>query len=169
MRRASLLLLVGCALVAGCGGSTHSATTSTAARSTTTSLDATTRLEQAVRRAITEDHSLSVETLWTNRVPANPPASGGPELAILRRSVAQRRKAGVRVRVLSEHFRILAVQLDPSYTTATATVLDSERVQQTLPNGQPRGKPSAATEHVHLELRRVGETERFLVWKVALV
>lgn len=102
-------------------------------------------------------------------MPANPPASGGPALANLRRSVAQRRRAGVRVRVLSERFHIVAVQLDPSYTTATATVLDNERVQLTYPNGRPRGKPSASHEHVHLELHRVDNTERFLVWKVELL
>jgi hypothetical protein len=160
-------------LVAGGCGSDAPHTTTSHPQSTTT--DAASRqatpavLEQAVRRAIIEEHKLSVEVLWTNRVPANPPASGGPALANLRRSVAQRRKAGVRVRVLSEHFRILGVRLDPSYATATATVLDNERVQPTYPNGRPRGKPSASHEHVHLELHRVGDTERFLVWKVELL
>jgi hypothetical protein len=122
-----------------------------------------------VRTAVTEDHRLSVEALWTNRVPANPPASGGPELAILRRSVAERRKAGVRVRTLSERFRVVGVQLDPSYTTATATVIDTERVKPTDLNGRPLGRPSATVEHVHLELRRLGASQRFLVWKVTLL
>jgi hypothetical protein len=144
-------------------------TTSTTPRSTVTSPDATAQLEQAVQRAVAEDHRLSVEALWTNRVPANPPASGGPELAILRRSVAERRKAGVRVRTLSERFRIVGVRLDPSYTTATATVIDTERVQPTDLNGRPRGRPSATAEHVHLELRRLGASQRFLVWKVTLL
>lgn len=168
MRRA-LLISAGCLLLAGCGGAAHRATTSTTSSSTTTSLDANAQLEAAVRKAVEQDHRLSVEALWTNRVPANPPASGGPELAILRRSVAERQRAGVRVHVLSEHFRILSVQLDPSYTTATATVLDDEHVQPTASNGRPRGKPSSTVEHVRLELRRVDETERFLVWKVTIL
>lgn len=160
-------------LAAGGCGSDAPHTTTNHPQSTTT--DAASRqatpavLEQAVRRAIIEEHKLSVEVLWTNRVPANPPASGGPALAHLRRSVAQRRKAGVRVRVLSEHFRILGVHLDPSYTTATATVLDNERVQPTDPNGRPRGRAVTLNEHVHLDLRRVGNTEHFKVWKVVLL
>ncbi len=172
MRRTGVIVTVGLLVLAGgCGGSSathtaasHTPTTRTASQPATPAV-----LEQAVRRAIEEEHSMSVEVLWTNRVPANPPAIGGPALAILRRSVAQRRSAGVRVRVLSERFRIVNVQLDPSYATATAVVLENQRVQPTYPNGRRRGGPSAASERVQLQLHRMGDSERFLVWKVTLL
>jgi hypothetical protein len=127
------------------------------------------RLEAAARSAIEQAHRTSVEVLWTNRVPSNPSANGGPALASLRRSAAQRRKAGVRVKVLSERFHIVGLQLDPSYATAMATVIDDERVQPSYPNGRPRGKAAALKEHVRLDLRRVDNTERFIVWKVVLL
>lgn len=168
MKRA-LLISTGCMLLAGCGGAAHNSTISTKPKSTVTTSNANMQLEAAVRKAVEQDHRLSVEALWTNQLPANPPASGGPELSILRRSVAQRRSAGIRVRVLSERFRILSVRLDPSYAVATATVLDNERVQPTTSNGQPRGKPSSTVEHARLELRRVDGVKRFLVWKVTLL
>lgn len=165
-------ILLGLVLAAsGCGGSgartTAGRTTGTSSISRTTTAVAS--LEDAVRKAITEAHHLSVEALWTNRVPANPPANGGPALATLRRSVAERRKAGVRVRTLSEHFRILSVHLDPSYTTASAIVRDDQRVQPTDLKGRRQGGPSEAHERVRLDLRRVGNGERFIVWKVTLL
>jgi hypothetical protein len=155
----------------GCGSSgSHATTRDEKTTTTAASRPATpTALEAAVRRAIEEAHRLSVEALWTNRVPASPPASGGPALASLRRSVAQRRKAGVRVRTLSERLRIVSVNLDPSYTTATAIVIDDERVQPTDPDGRARGKAVTLHEHVRLDLRRVDDTERFKVWKVVLL
>lgn len=166
------LLLALVLAAGGCGGSSGTRTTA-GHRTGTTSFSRTTTaavsLEQAVRKAIVEAHHLSVEALWTNQVPANPPANGGPALATLRRSVAERRKAGVRVRTLSERFRILSVHLDPSYTTATAIVRDDQRVQPTDLKGRRQGGPSEAHERVRLELRRVGNGERFIVWKVTLL
>jgi len=156
--------------IGGCGGGGATHTVASHTPTMTASQPSTpAALEQAVRRAVEKEHSMSVEVLWTNRVPANPPAIGGPALAILRRSVAQRRRAGVRVRVLSERFRIVSVQLDPSYAAATAVVLENQRVQPTDPNGRRRGGPSAASERVRLQLRRAGNSERFIVWKVTLL
>jgi hypothetical protein len=155
----------------GCGGDTATTTTSSSSTGTTTSRSATpaAKLEAAAINAIKQSHRLSVEVLWTNQVPANPPTNGGPDLTALRRSAAQRRAAGVRVRVLSEHFHIAGVQLDPSYTTATATIVDDERVQPSHPDGRPRGKAANLHEHVRLYLRRVDGSERFIVWKVVLL
>lgn len=172
MKRTLLLISAGCALLVGCGGAAHNSTTSTTPTTTrpaATTPNVNTQLEAAVRRAISEEHSLSVEVLSTNRLPANPAAIGGPALAVLRHSVAERKKEGVRVRVLSERFRIAGIHLDPSYTNATAVVLEDQRVQPTYLNGKPRDKPSTAHERVRLELHRLGETERFLVWKVTLL
>jgi hypothetical protein len=170
MRRASIIVTLGLLILAsGCGNSMTHTVASHPSIAIESQPETPAALEQAVRKAIQEDHRLSVEALWTNSVPANPPATAGPDLAILRQSVAQRRRQGVRVKMLAEHLRILSVQLDPSYTTATATVLDVERVQPSYPSGRPRGKPSATREHAHLELRRVGKSERFVVWKVTLL
>jgi hypothetical protein len=168
MRRAPLVL-IGCVLLAGCGSSTHRTTTSSTTEPAATTRDPTAQLEQAVRSAVNKDHSLSVETLWTNTVPANPQGIAGPALNDLRQAVAQRRRQGLRVRMLSDDFHVLNVSLEPSYTTATATVLDAERVQVTDPKGHPRGKPSATRERVRLELHRLGSSENFAVWKVSTV
>jgi len=138
-------------------------------KSTVTTPNANAQLEAAVRKAIDEEHSLSVEVLSTNRLPANQAVIGGPALAVLHHSIVERQKEGVRVRVLSERFRIVGIHLDPSYTDATAVVLEDQSVQLTYLNGKPRGKPSTAHERVRLELHRVGEAERFLVWKVTLL
>lgn len=167
MRR-PLLLLLGCALLAGCGGagSAPGGTSRQTTASSPTSTDGSAALEAGVRDAVEQDHSLSVESLWTNRVPAHPAATAGPALLALRQSVAQRHRAGVRVRTLSQHLRILNIELAPSYTTATVTILDVERVLPSYSNGRPRGKAVAAHERARLQLHRIGSTDRFAVWKV---
>jgi hypothetical protein len=168
----SVTLLLGLLLVvSGCGSGRSQTVAVSSSTGTTTSRSATpvAKLEAAAIHAIKQSHRLSVEVLWTNHVPTNPSTNGGPDLAALRRSAAQRRAAGVRVRVLSEHFRIVGVQLEPSYTTATATVNDDERVQPSYPDGRPRGKATTLHEHVRLYLRRVNRAERFIVWKVVLL
>jgi hypothetical protein len=166
MRRA-LFVLVGCAVLAGCGGSTHdgSTTSPTTTSSTQTIPSAAAHLEQAVKEAINQDHAISVRALWTNTVPGNHPATAGPQLTALRQSVAQRRAQGLRVKLLKEQFRIVAVRLAPSYSAASATVTDHERVQPSYANGRPRGKAVTLSERVRLELRRVGDAH-FVVWKV---
>lgn len=154
----------------GCGaGATHT-TTGDAKSTTAASRPATpTVLEASVRQAVEQDHELLVAALQTNRVPANPQGTAGPALVNIRQSVAQRQKQGVTVRMLSDKFRVLSVQLDPSYTTATATVLDVQRVQPSYDHGHTRGKVSAFHDRARLELHRVGDTLRFVVWKVALL
>jgi len=166
MRR-TLLVLTGSAVLAGCGASAHRDSTSaiTTKASVQTAPSAEARLEHGVREAINQDHALSVQALWTNMVPSNHSATAGPQLEALRQSVAQRRAQGVRVKLLEEQFRIAAIHLEPSYSTASATVTDHERVQPTYANGRPRGKAVTLNEQVRLELRRVGGT-RFVVWKV---
>lgn len=173
MRQAACIvsLISLCALAAaGCGGGTHTdSASSTSAARTTNQPAAPVVLEDAVRRAVNENHALLTRALLTNRVPTNPEGTAGPALADLRRSVAERQRQKVRVRVLADSFKVLAMQLDPSYTTASATVLDVQRVQPTDLHGHPHGKVSAAREHVRLELHRVGETDRFVVWKASLL
>ena len=167
-------VLVAALAVAGCGGSTtHTTATHTHApptSATTTSQQATpAALEQAARTAVLEDHRVLVRALVTSFVPETPPGTAGPALASLRKSVAERQQQKVRVRILSDSFRVLTVAIDPSFTSATATILDTQRVLPTYPNGRPRGSPSAARERARLELRRIGDSERFVVWKVTLL
>jgi hypothetical protein len=168
MRRAALLISTFTALLAaGCGSAAHHAATTTTTTSSTTTSGSPAALEAGAREAVEQDHRLSVQTLWSDRVPTKPEAIDGPALSDLRRSVAERGKEKLKVRTLSEKFRVASLQLEPTYTTATAAVLDTERVQP-YRDGHPHGKPSATTEHVRLILHRVGNSDRFDVWKVTL-
>jgi hypothetical protein len=118
------------------------------------------------RAAIHEDHRMSVRVLWTNSVPAHPRATAGPALAVLRRSVAARARRGIRVRLLSERFRVISIRLDPSYARATAVVYDHQRVRPYGRDGRPLGRAVVLKERARLELRRLGSGMRFVVWKV---
>jgi hypothetical protein len=171
MKRSLVICCLVAGLIAGCGGG-DDATPAASPHSTPTA-DATAEnspadLERAVRKAIEEDHRMSVSVLWTNEVPRHPTATAGPALALLRNSAAQRRRQHIRVRVLWERFRILSVDLDPSYTSATATVLDLQRTQPSDANGKPLGKSVRVNERAQVVLHRVGTDPRFVVWKVTL-
>ncbi len=165
------LSVVGAAVAlagSACSGSsshkTNSPTTTAHTQSNTSNTEAT--LTAAARAAIQEDHRTSVRVLWTNSVPAHPRATAGPALAVLRRSVAARARRGIRVRLLSERFRVISIHLDPSYERATAVVYDPQRVRPYGRNGRPLGHAVALNERARLELRRLGSGMRFVVWKV---
>jgi hypothetical protein len=172
MTKLALILLLGsAALVASaCAGNgsdndTRAETSNTTATTTTVG-DDTEALERAVRDVLRANHRLSKRVLWTNTVPSNAASTGGPALAALRDSAADRRRRGIRVRVVSEEFRILSIELDPSYATATATVFNPQRVQPHGRSGRPLGKPVNLRERVRFELRRVDSSVRFVVWRV---
>lgn len=161
-------------LVAGCGTSTHQTATSSTASTASTGASQTVAsgaavLEHAVVAAIDTDHKTSVTALWTNTVPAKVAATAGPALSELRKSVAGRRKRGIRVRMVHETFRVLSTTLAPSYTTATAVISDIERVQPTHKNGKPLGKSVTLHERADLELHRVAGSNRFVVWRVQVL
>ena len=165
------MLLAAALAVTSCGDSSDSestaAATSPAGSTMTTPSDPRAQLEQAVRDAIERDHHDAVRSLWTNRVPAKPAATAGPAVKQWRRSVADRRRAGVRVRSLSQRVRVLRVRLDPTYETATALVRADQRVQP-VKNGRPLGKPVAVRQRVRLTLHRV-RGDRFVVWDVKVL
>jgi len=167
---ALILLLSSTALIAGACTSDENnspaGTRETTGTTTTTAEEETAALEQAARDALQANHRLSKRVLWTNKVPSNVASTGGPALAALRDSAADRRRRGIRVQVVSEEFRILSVELDPSYATANATVFNPQRVQPHGRSGRPLGKPVKLRERVRFELRRVGSSVRFVVWKV---
>lgn len=159
---------IGVLLVAGCGGSTKTTPTHTTTRTavTTTKASGTKMLTSAVVGAVETDHATSLKALRADSLPAKPPATAGPALKTLRRSVAGRRAQGIRIRMLHERFRVLSVSLDPSYATATADVVDVEKVQPVHRNGKAFGHPVTQTEHATIELHRIAGTNRFVVWKV---
>jgi len=128
-----------------------------------------TQLLAAVRVVIDQHHRLSLRVLWTNVVPERPAAVAGPALANLRRAAAGRRRQGIRVRLLSERFRIISIRLDPSYARATAVVSDPQQVRPTGAGGRPLGRPIVLNEHARIQLRRVGRPQRFVVWSVQAV
>ncbi|MGH3266180.1 MAG: hypothetical protein ACRDNS_29775 [Trebonia sp.] len=155
-------------LIAGCGGSTKTSTGTTAPTivSTTTKPNGIKVLTSAVIAAADADHATSLKALRTDIVPAKPPATAGPALKTLRQSVAGRRARGIRIRMLHERFKVTSVKLDASYATASADVLDVEKVQPVHKNGKAFGQPVTQTERAKLELHRVGGTDQFVVWEV---
>lgn len=127
-------------------------------------------LRQAVRSALDRNRRLSVFVLWNNRIPAWAAASTrGPALTALQAAAQNRRERGVRVRVLTSRREIRSLRLDPSYVRATAIVLDRQRVQPSRQNGRPLGRAVTLDERARYELRRIGESNRFVVWRVVLL
>jgi hypothetical protein len=126
-------------------------------------------MERAVRAALSENLAMSRRVLWTNDVPSSATHSTrGAALAELRSSAAARRRQAVRVRVVDPNARLLAIQVDPSYAQATATVVNGDRVRIQPRRGAPR--VARLNEHAHVELRRVGSNTppQFVVWRVSL-
>src|SRR5581483_7992972 len=165
---------IGCVAIAlfasGCGGGGSHAGISTAAPATTADrVSEQARLENAVRAAATQNFKLSLYVLWHNEIPAWASRStGGPALAALRASATTRRGRGIRIRPMKTALRVRAVQIDPSYLTATA-VADSKQSVRPYEAGKPQPKLITLHERARLSLRRVGSSERFVVWKAVSI
>ena len=126
-------------------------------------------LTSAVRRALRENDRLSGHVLWFNRLPAWATRSTrGPALATLRQSAADRRRRGIRIRTLASRLEITSIELDPSYTTATAVVRSIQRLRLHR-GGKPAGREIRLDERASVELRRIGSSGRFVVWRVRVV
>jgi hypothetical protein len=169
MRRlAPILILVLVALLAGCDGGTDEATTQPPP-TTTSSQTGKATLERGVRRALKENDRLSGYVLWFNRIPSWATRSTrGPALAALKRSAAERRQRGVRVRTVASELKISSIRLDPSYATATAVVRSVQRVRP-YESGKPSGKAVKLDERAKVDLRRLGSSQNFVVWKLSAV
>ncbi len=156
-------------LLTGCGsGSNDSAPTTT--QTTTTATNPTAALKRGVRSALNENRRLSIYVLWNNKIPAwATHSTRGPALNSLKTAAQTRRKRGIRVRVLKDERRVQSLRLDPSYLHATATVVDQQRLQPSRPNGTPLGRVVKLREKARYELRRVGRTDRFVVWNVVVL
>jgi hypothetical protein len=152
------------ALGAGCdGGNNEAATPPPTLTSPQTGPAA---LKDAIRSALTANRRLSIYVLWNNRIPAWAERSTrGPALDALRAAAADRRKRGIRVRLLSDRFQVLSIRLDPSYARATATARGRQRVRPYV-NGKPGARAVELTEKARIGLRRLGGPNRFVVWSV---
>lgn len=172
-RAGAFVLVVSSVLVAGCSSGSHHAnsttSTSTSGSTASTAQPDAQALARSARAALDANHKLSVFVLWHNRVPAWASRSTrGPALGSLRSAAATRRSRGVRARLLSDHRRVVSLKLDPSYTSATAVVVDRQRVQPSGRNGKPLGRTVVLNERATYELRRIGGSDRFVVWRVEL-
>lgn len=162
--------LVAVALAAaGCGSSGRAVTQGAHQTPSvpTTSADPAVALGHAARTAVTELHRLSIKVLWRNTLPAGTTRwIRGPALASLRSAAADRRKRGIRVRLLADDFRIVSVKLDPSYAKATAIAQGRQRVRPYGRDGRPLGHAVLLDERARIDLRRVGDRNQFVVWQV---
>jgi hypothetical protein len=167
-RLTPILIVILAALLAGCDGGNDQAATEPPP-TTTTSEAGEAALKDAVREALRDNDRLSGYVLWANRVPAWATRSTrGPALATLRRSAADRRKRGIRIRTLQNRLEITAINLDPSYTKATAVVTSIQRVRP-YSGGKPKGRAIMLNERAKVELRRLGASNRFVVWRVLVL
>jgi hypothetical protein len=127
------------------------------------------RLEAGVRAAVKQNFKLSLYVLWHNAIPAWASRStSGPALAALRTSAATRRGRGIRIRPIKTALRVRAIRVDASYMTATA-VADSRQRVRPYESGKPQPKLIALHERARLTLRRVGSSDRFIVWKAVAI
>lgn len=156
-------------VIAGCGSDNNDSAPTTT-QTTTAATNPTAALKRGVRAALNENRRLSIYVLWNNKIPAwATQSTRGPALAGLRTAAADRKRRGIRVKLLSDRFQIRSITLNPSYTEATAVVQGRQRVQPSRANGQPSGRAVTLNERARVQLRRLGNTDRFVVWKVTLV
>jgi hypothetical protein len=167
-RLAPVLVAILVAIAAGCDGGDGEVVTQTSPP-TTSPQTGEAALKDGVRQALRDNDRLSGYVLWSNRVPAWATRSTrGPALATLRRSADDRRTRGIRLRTLLNRLEITSIELDPSYTTATAVVRSIQRVRP-YSGGKPLGRAIKLNERATVELRRLGAAGRFVVWRVRVL
>jgi hypothetical protein len=169
MRLVRIIAVCSSVVVAGCSNGSHDSGMSGTSSARSASPNPAESLLQAARSALEKNHRVSVFVLWHNQLPADASRStGGPALASLQSSAATRRARGIRVRLLGDERRVLSLRLDPSYTKATASVFDHQRVQPSGRDGRRLGRAVLLNERATYELRRIDRTSRFVVWRVVL-
>jgi hypothetical protein len=166
--------LIGCLALAlaagGCGGGGSNAARSTSTHAATTDrMSEQVRLENAVRAAVKQNFKLSLYVLWHNAIPAwASQSTAGPALAALRASATTRRGRGIRIRLVKTALRVQSIRVDASYMSATA-VADSKQRVRPYEAGKPQPKLIALHERARLTLKRVGNSDRFIVWKAVAI
>ena len=170
MTRLGPVLIAFVAVIAvGCDGGDEESATQPPPTATTPA-DGEAALRESVRSTLSGNLRLSIYVLRNNRIPVwAEQSTRGPALDSLRGAAQNRRKRGVRVRMLESRRKILSLRLDPSFARATATVRDRQRVQPSGRNGRPLGPPVKLSERARYELRRIGQSNRFVVWRVVLL
>jgi hypothetical protein len=169
MKRLAAVVILLLAIVAGCkSGGTKVATVPTTTATTSQASDAL--LKAGVRSTLSENRRLSIYVLWNNRIPSwAAKSTRGPSLASLSAAAQNRRHRGIRVRLLASRRQIISIRLEPSYLRAKAIILDRQRVQPSQRNGRPLGRAVTLKERARYELRRIGRSNRFVVWRVVLL
>ena len=166
-RLGAVLIALLLAIAAGCDGGDGEVATQPPA--TTSSKTGEAALRDAARQVLRRNDRLSGYVLWFNRVPPwATRTTRGPALATLRESAADRRKRGVRIRTLASRLEVSSIALDPSYTRATAVVRSIQRVRP-YRGGKPSGRAVKLDERASVELRRLGSSDRFVVWRVRVL
>ncbi len=166
--RLRLLILGVCLFLAGCGGGSGHATVAATQTSTVPPSPAV-ALEQAARTAIEQNAKVSDYVLSNNAIPSwASQSTAGPALAGLRGSAAQRKAAKVHVRILTSRVTIHSIQLNPSYLSATASIVYEGRVR-VYKNRHPERRAIRLKEPAQVALHRVGNETRFVVWKLRVV
>jgi hypothetical protein len=166
-----ILTLVAVCVATGCGSDATRAasTTDAAAKTVSTSPPARVVLARAARSAVNENFRLSLYVLRNNRLPSwAKHSTRGPALASLRSSALARKKQRITIHSQSGHFTIQQITLDPSQARATALVHDKRRVVP-YRAGKRLGRSVAVDERARVELRRLGTTMRFVVWRISPV
>jgi len=155
-------------VISGCGGSnTHPTAPFTQPAVISSRAPTPAALEQAARTAIEQNATVSDYVLWHNALPSwASQSTAGPALAGMRASAVQRKRGGVRVRVLTGAVKIRSVALTPSYLSATAAVLEESRVR-VYKKGHPQRRTITLEEPAQVQLHRVGNETKFVVWKLA--
>jgi hypothetical protein len=168
-RLAAVVMIVPLAITAGCNsGGKKVATVPTTTATTSQASEAP--LKAGVRSTLSENRRLSIYVLWNNRIPSwAAKSTRGPALASLRAAAQNRRHRGIRVRLVASRRQIISIRLDPSYLRAKAIILDRQRVQPSQRNGRPLGQAVMLKERARYELRRIGRSNRFVVWRVVLL
>jgi hypothetical protein len=166
--RPLLLAIVVAVLAAGCGGG-NSSVAATHTRDTTGTSTRTNEssLKAGVRAALRANLRLSLYVLWHNQIPAwATQSTRGPALKALRVSAASRRRQGIQIKNLRGHSTIILIELAPSYTSAIAEIRDNRSVAP-YKAGHRLGRAIVGTDHSRVQLHRLGNTQRFIVWSVA--
>jgi hypothetical protein len=168
MRRIALALTLS-VLLAGCGsGAGTTGTTTTRKTTTQAQSNPTAALVPLARSTLEQNNKLSVYVLTHNTVPAwAPQSTSGPALAHLHYAAAHRSAGKVTVRLLKSALEVRSIRLAPSYLNAVASIVSRSQVR-VYQNGHPLGGVRNLNEPSRVELRRVGDKPRFVVWKVML-
>lgn len=119
-----------------------------------------------MKAAIRRNVKLSTYVLWHNQIPRwATQSTRGPALTALRNAAATRRRQGIQIKNLAGGYTVSSIAIAPSYATATAIVRSHQRVAP-YKSGRRLGKAITENDNARVQLHRLGDTKRFVVWRV---